>query len=315
MFAFTFPGQGSQTLGMGKALAENFSIAKDVFQEVDEALSRKLSAIMWGEDQAELTLTENAQPAIMAASIAALRVLEAEGGFQLADKASFVAGHSLGEYSALAGASTFSLADTAKLLDIRGKAMQSAVPVGEGAMAALLGLEMDQVEELVKKASQSGAVCELANDNAPGQIVISGHKAGVEKAIELAKDMGAKRALPLPVSAPFHSSLMAPAADKMDEALSNTAISAPLVPLIANVTAEATSDAAVIHRQLVEQVTGRVRWRESVIAMRAKGVETLVELGTGKVLSGLAKRIDKEAATLNFGEPSELEAAIAALNS
>lgn len=314
MFAFTFPGQGSQTLGMGKALADAFPVAREVFQEVDEALSRKLSAIMWGEDQEALTLTENAQPAIMAASIAAIRVLENEGGVKLADKASYMAGHSLGEYSALCAAGTFSLSDTARLLDIRGKAMQSAVPVGEGAMAALLGLEMDQVEELVKKASASGAVCELANDNAPGQIVISGHKAGVEKAIEIAKEMGAKRALPLPVSAPFHSSLMAPAAQKMDAALAAVQINAPIVPLLANVTAAETSDAATIHRQLVEQVTARVRWRESIIALRGKGVGTFLELGTGKVLSGLAKRIDKDAETLNLGQPEELDGVIATLN-
>jgi len=277
-------------------------------------LGRKLSAIMWGEDQEALTLTQNAQPAIMAASIAALRVLEHNGGVSLSSKASFVAGHSLGEYSALCAAGTFSLADAAKLLDIRGAAMQAAVPVGQGAMAALLGLEIEQVEELVFNASKSGAVVELANDNAPGQIVISGHKQGVEKAIELAKEMGAKRALPLPVSAPFHSSLMMPAAERMHDALQEVAKINPSVPLMANVTAKPTSDASVIFDQLVAQVTGRVRWRESVLAMFDAGVTQFLELGTGKVLSGMNKRIAKDATSHNFGEPAELDALVATLN-
>lgn len=313
MFAFTFPGQGSQTLGMGKGLAESFPVARAVFEEVDEALGRRLSAIMWGEDAEALTLTRNAQPAIMAVSIAALRVLEEEGGFQIEEKAHCVAGHSLGEYSALAAAGTFTLADTARLLDIRGAAMQEAVPVGEGAMAALLGLEMGRVEAIAGEAAREGQVCEVANDNAPGQIVVSGHRPAVERALELAREAGARRALPLPVSAPFHCSLMQPAAERMRAALEATEMATPCVPLYANVTAAPASDTGVICRQLVEQVTGRVRWRESVEAMQAAGVTCFMELGTGKVLSGLARRIAREAKVGNLGEPGDLDAALAVL--
>ena len=306
--AFTFPGQGSQQVGMGHALAEAFTPAKELFEEVDDALSQHLSKVMWEGPEDELTLTENAQPALMAVSMAVMRVLEREGGLDLSSKVSFVAGHSLGEYSALAAAGTFTLADTARLLKTRGQAMQQAVPVGEGAMAALLGLELDKVQQIAEDAGQ-GEVCDAANDNAPGQVVVSGAKAAVERAVDLAKDAGAKRALLLPVSAPFHCALMAPAAEVMADALADASMSAPVVPLVANVTAGRLSDPGEIRESLVSQVTGMVRWRESVAFMVENGVEALYELGAGKVLSGLARRIHRDAAAVSIGTPEDIEAA------
>ena len=304
--AFVFPGQGSQEVGMGKALADAFAPAREVFQEVDDALEQKLSKLMFEGPDDELRLTENAQPALMAVSMAVMRTLAAEGGFSLDGKVDYVAGHSLGEYSALAAAGAFSLGDTARLLKTRGRAMQEAVPVGEGAMAALLGLELEAAREVAEAAAQ-GEVCQAANDNAPGQVVISGHTAAVERALEIAKEKGAKRAVLLPVSAPFHCSLMAPAADVMAEALGNTQISAPVVPLVANVTAESVVDPDTIRRQLVEQVTGAVRWRECVLYMKDKGVDRLVEAGAGKVLSGLARRIDRELTGQSLNGPDDIE--------
>ena len=312
MRAFVFPGQGSQVLGMGKDLSEASPIAKAVFDEVDEALGASLSSIMWGEDQDALTLTQNAQPALMAVSVATARVLESEGGFALSDKGGYVAGHSLGEYSALTAAGALPLSDAARLLRLRGESMQAAVPVGVGAMAALLGLDLDAAREVAEAAAE-GEVCEAANDNAPGQVVISGNRAAVERACELAKEKGAKRAMLLPVSAPFHCALMAPAAEKMAEALANTEISAPMLPLVANVKAEAVSDPAVIRDLLVQQVTGSVRWRESVQWMASQGVDQLVELGSGKVLSGLAKRIDRSVTAANAGTHVEISTLIETL--
>lgn len=309
--AVTFPGQGSQAVGMGKALADAYPEARSVFAEVDEALGQKLSAIMWEGPEETLTLTANAQPALMAVSIAVIRVIE-EKGFSLADKAKFVAGHSLGEYSALCAAGTFSLADTAKLLRIRGDAMQAAVPVGQGAMAAIIGLERADVEEICAAAAGSG-VCQIANDNGGGQLVISGSKAEVESACELAKEKGAKRALPLPVSAPFHSALMQPAADRMAQALAEVTANAPAVPLVANVLASATSDPQQIVAKLVEQVTGQVRWRESVEYMAANGVTTLLEAGSGKVLTGLARRINRDLSGVAAGAPDDIDAALEAI--
>jgi len=305
--ALVFPGQGSQTVGMGKDLADNFPVARQVFEEVDAALGEKLSAIIFAGPQETLTLTENAQPAIMATSIAALRVLETETGFKVSEQAAFVAGHSLGEYSALCAAGTLSLADTARLVKKRGKAMQQAVPQGQGAMAALLGVDYAVASEIAREATGSD-VCAVANDNAPGQVVVSGSKEAVLRAIEIAKTKGAKRAILLDVSAPFHSALMRPAAAIMDEALAATKINAPCVPLIANVTAKAESDAATIRRLLVEQVTGMVRWRESVQYLAAQGVTRVIEIGAGKVLSGLNKRIAPEMETVNIGTPADLEA-------
>ncbi len=307
--AFTFPGQGSQAVGMGKDLAEAFPEAKAVFDEVDDALGQKLSAIMWEGPEETLTLTANAQPALMAVSIAALRALEARG-FSLKDKISYVAGHSLGEYSALAAAGTFSLADTARLLRIRGNAMQAAVPVGEGAMAAIIGLEQADVEAA---CAEAGPGVQIANDNGGGQLVISGEKAAVEKAAAIATSKGAKRAIMLPVSAPFHSALMAPAADAMREALAGVAKNAPVVPVVANVIVAPLTAPEEIAARLVEQVTGRVRWRETVEWFGANGVTTLYEVGSGKVLSGLARRINRDIATANVGSPADVEAAIAAL--
>ena len=304
--AFVYPGQGSQEVGMGKALAEAFAPAREVFQEVDDALGQNLSKTMFEGPDDELRLTENAQPALMAVSMAVMRTLAAEGGFSLDGRVDYVAGHSLGEYSALAAAGAFSLGDAARLLKTRGRAMQEAVPVGEGAMAALLGLDLDVAREVAEAAAQ-GEVCQAANDNAPGQVVVSGHTAAVERALEIAREKGAKRALLLPVSAPFHCSLMAPAADVMAEALENTEISAPAVPLVANVTAESVADPDTIRRQLVAQVTGAVRWRESVLYMRDKGVDRLVEAGAGKVLSGLARRIDRELTGLALNGPGDIE--------
>ena len=309
--AVTFPGQGSQAVGMGKALADAYPEARAVFAEVDEALGQELSAIMWEGPEETLTLTANAQPALMAVSIAVIRVLEAKG-FSLAGKAKFVAGHSLGEYSALCAAGTFSLADTAKLLRIRGDAMQAAVPVGQGAMAAIIGLEQPEVEEICAAAAGSG-VCQIANDNGGGQLVISGSKAEVESACELAKEKGAKRALPLPVSAPFHSALMQPAADRMAQALAEVTANAPAVPLVANVLASGTSDPQQIVAKLVEQVTGQVRWRESVEYMAANGVTTLLEAGSGKVLTGLARRINRDLSGVAADAPDDIDAALEAI--
>jgi len=307
MRAFVFPGQGSQALGMGRDLAEQYPVAKAVFDEVDEALGESLSGIIWGEDGDALTLTTNAQPALMAVSVAVARVLEAEGGFALADRAQFVAGHSLGEYSALTAAGSLALADTARLLRLRGTAMQEAVPVGQGAMAAVLGLDLDAVRAVAEAAAQ-GDVCEAANDNAPGQVVVSGTKAAVERAVPLAKEAGAKRAMLLPVSAPFHCALMAPAAERMRAALADTAIAAPSPTLVANVSAQGETDPDAIRDLLVRQVTGSVRWRESVLWMAGQGVDTLVELGAGKVLGGLAKRIDRSIAGSSIGSPADIAA-------
>jgi [acyl-carrier-protein] S-malonyltransferase len=309
--AFIFPGQGSQSVGMGKALAEAFEPARKVFAEVDDALSQKLSTLMFEGPEPDLTLTSNAQPALMAVSMAVLRVLEAEAGLDLARDAAFVAGHSLGEYSALAAAGSITLADTARLLRLRGDAMQKAVPVGEGAMAAILGLEFGPVAAAATEAARlfhlEAAVCQAANDNGGGQVVISGSKKAVEKAMELAKAAGAKRALLLPVSAPFHCALMAPAADAMREALDKATIVAPKVPLVANVLASPITDPADIRNRLVEQVTGTVRWRECVAYMAGQGVTTFYELGVGKVLSGLVKRIAETAHGIAVGSPADIE--------
>ncbi|MBB4228289.1 ACP S-malonyltransferase [Rhizobium mongolense] len=309
--AFTFPGQGSQAVGMGKELAENFSEARSVFEEVDDALEEKLSTIMFEGPEDTLTLTANAQPALMAVSLAVVRVLQAKG-LDLKSKVSYVAGHSLGEYSALCAAGTFSLAETARLLRIRGNAMQAAVPVGVGAMAAIIGLEHADVVAVCEAASAAGA-CQIANDNGGGQIVISGEKAAVEKGAALATEKGAKRAILLPVSAPFHSSLMAPAAEAMREALAGVSKSNPVVPLIANVRAAPVTDADEIARLLVEQVTGQVRWRETVEWFAANNVTTLYELGAGKVLTGLARRIDKTVNGIAVNTPADIDAAVAAL--
>ncbi len=290
--ACVFPGQGSQAVGMGRDLAENFPEARVVFEEINAALGQNLSQIMWDGPESELTLTENAQPALMAVSIATMRVLEAHG-FQLADQVGYVAGHSLGEYSALTASGALALSDAAKLLKLRGQAMQRAVPVGVGAMAAIMGLDFDDCAALAAAASDGADVCQAANDNAPGQVVISGAASAVARAIEMAKEKGAKRAVELPVSAPFHCQLMAPAAAAMQAALADTAISAPCVPLVANVTAEPVTDPADIRKLLVEQVTGRVRWRESMIWMANAGITDLIEVGAGKVLTGLAKRNDE----------------------
>jgi [acyl-carrier-protein] S-malonyltransferase len=305
--AFTFPGQGSQAVGMGKALAEAFPQARAVFDEVDAALSEKLSAVMWDGPIETLTLTENAQPALMAVSLAVIRVLEAEAGLDIGHDAAFVAGHSLGEYSALAAAGTFSIADAARLLRIRGKAMQMATPVGTGAMAALLGLDYEAAVAVAAEAAQ-GEVCQAANDNGGGQVVVSGHKAAVERACEIAKAKGAKRAILLPVSAPFHCALMQPAADAMAEALAKVTIRAPVVPVVANVLAAPISTPDDIVKSLVAQVTGTVRWRECVAAMAGLGVTTFYEVGAGKVLSGLVKRIADGAAGIAIGTPEDVAA-------
>ncbi|MGE8103458.1 ACP S-malonyltransferase [Allorhizobium sp. NPDC080224] len=310
--AFTFPGQGSQAVGMGKDLADNFAEARAVFEEVDEALGQKLSDIMWNGPEETLTLTANAQPALMAVSMAVIRVLEAKG-LDLKSKVAYVAGHSLGEYSALCAAGTFSIGDTARLLRIRGNAMQAAVPVGEGAMAAIIGLEHGDVQAICADASAVGP-CQIANDNGGGQLVISGAKAAVEKAAALATEKGAKRAIMLPVSAPFHSALMAPAADAMREALAKVEKKDPIVPLIANVRAAPVTSASEIADLLVEQVTGQVRWRETVEWFGANGVTTLYEVGAGKVLTGLARRIDKNINGVAVNGPADIDAAIAALN-
>jgi [acyl-carrier-protein] S-malonyltransferase len=306
--AFTFPGQGAQAVGMGRALAEAHPAAAAVFAEVDDALGEKLSDLIWNGPEADLTLTRNTQPALMAVSLAALRVLEAEG-VTVAGTAAFVAGHSLGEYSALAAAGSLSVADTARLLRIRGAAMQAAVPVGEGAMAALLGLDFAAATAVAAEASQ-GEVCQAANDNADGQVVVSGAKAAVERAVEIAKGRGAKRAMLLNVSAPFHCALMRPAADAMAEALAGVAIKPPVVPLVANVLAAPIADPDEIRRRLVEQVTGTVRWRESVLRLKVDGVTRLVEIGSGKVLSGLVKRITDGVEALNVATPEDAAKAV-----
>jgi len=308
--AFIFPGQGSQAVGMGAELAKAYPSARAVFDEVDAALSQPLSRLMWEGPEAELTLTENAQPALMAVSLAAMRVL-GEKGLDLPSRVAFVAGHSLGEYSALAAAGALSLADTARLLKIRGRAMQDAVPVGRGAMAALLGADLAQAQELAKAAAE-GEVCEAANDNAPGQVVISGAKQAIGRAVGLAPKFGARRAVLLPVSAPFHCALMRPAAEAMRAALSKVKINPPAVPLIANVVAAPISDPEDIRARLVEQVTGMVRWRETMLYLKGCGVGTVYEVGAGRVLTGIARRFDGIEAR-SVGTPDELEAAAAAL--
>jgi len=310
--AFVFPGQGSQAVGMGKALGEAFAAAREVYEEVDDALGQKLSKLMFEGPADALTLTENAQPALMAASIAVLRVLEAEGGLDLGAAAGFVAGHSLGEYSALAAARALDVADAARLLKTRGQAMQAAVPVGAGAMAALLGAELDLATAIAEDAAD-GEVCTVANDNGAGQCVISGAAAAVERAIALAEERGVKRAIKLQVSAPFHCALMQPAAEAMAEALDKVALAPPRVPVVANVTAAPVSDPDAIRKLLVEQVTSMVRWRESVLAMRAAGVDAQIELGAGKVLSGLARRIDRELAVHSAETPEDVETLLKAL--
>lgn len=311
--AFTFPGQGSQAVGMGQELAEHYDVAKKVFEEVDDALQTKLSSIMFEGPDETLRLTENAQPALMAVSMAVIRVLESKG-VNVGDVAKYVAGHSLGEYSALCAAGALSIADTARLLQVRGRAMQQAVPVGEGAMAAILGLEYADVEEVVQAAGQ-GAVVEVANDNAPGQIVVSGAASAVERAVELAKAKGAKRAMLLPVSAPFHCTMMGPAAEAMEAALASADVKEPVVPVVSNVLAAPISDPSEIKKRLVEQVCGKVRWSQSVSWMTGEGgIDTLVELGTGKVLTGLARRINRDANALAINTPDDIEKYVESLS-
>ncbi len=307
--AFVFPGQGSQDVGMGKELAAQFKSARDLFDEVDAALGQKLSQIMWEGPRDKLTLTENAQPALMAHSMAVMRVLEVEKGFSLKDKVQFVAGHSLGEYSALAAAGALSIADAARLLRLRGRSMQKAVPVGQGAMTALLGVGLDVARKVAAEAAQ-GEVCDIANDNESTQVVLSGHKTAIDRVAEIGKAHGVRRALPLPVSAPFHCSLLQPAAAAMAEALAKVAIAAPVVPVIANVTAGPVSDPDEIRRLLVAQVTGTVRWRECVMYMAANGVTDFIEAGSGKVLAGLVKRIAKDANAVSIGNPADIDPAL-----
>jgi [acyl-carrier-protein] S-malonyltransferase len=312
--ALVFPGQGSQMVGMGRDLADASSAARLLFDEVDDALSQNLSRLMFEGPESELTLTENAQPALMAASLAVIRVLEAEGGFDLARQVAYVAGHSLGEYSALAAARALSVADAARLLKLRGQAMQRAVPVGEGAMAALIGLDAADARAVAAEATRAGLdhdeICAVANDNAPGQVVVSGHRSAVERAIAIAREHGARRSIMLAVSAPFHSPLLAPAAAVMAEALEGVKLHPPLVPLVANVSATAVSNPAMIKRLLVEQVTAMVRWRESVSYLAASGVEEIVEIGAGRVLAGLAKRIAPALAVRSVGTSAEVKALI-----
>ncbi|HKP26986.1 MAG TPA: ACP S-malonyltransferase [Dongiaceae bacterium] len=313
--AFIFPGQGSQAVGMGLALSQGFAAARLVFEEVDEALKQKLSKLMFEGPESDLVLTENAQPALMTVSIATQRVLEAEGGWRLPDKASFVAGHSLGEYSALAATGALTLSDAARLLKLRGQVMQKAVPVGVGAMAALLGPELEQVQKIARQAAdETKKVCGVGNDNSPGQVVVSGAKEAVERAIAIAAEQGVKRSVMLPVSAPFHCALMQPAADAMEEALSKATIRQPAVPVVANVTAQPVSDPAAIAKLLVQQIVATVRWRESMLAMKSLGVTKMYELGSGKVLAGLIKRIDKEIEASSVGAPADVEAALKALS-
>jgi [acyl-carrier-protein] S-malonyltransferase len=312
--AFIFPGQGSQDVGMGRELAQAYPSARAVFDEVDDALGQKLSQIMWEGPKETLTLTENAQPALMAVSMAVMRVLEKEHGFSLKDKVKFVAGHSLGEYSALAAAGAFSLADAARLLKLRGQAMQAAVPVGKGAMTALLGVGIDAARQVAEAAAQ-GDVCQVANDNEPTQVVLSGDKTAIDRVPEIGKAHGVRRAVPLPVSAPFHCALMQPAADAMREALAKVTVNAPAVPVVANVLAAPITDPEEIKKRLVEQVTGTVRWRECVTYMTANGVTDVYEIGSGKVLAGLAKRIEASLNASSVGTPADIDAALARLNS
>lgn len=311
--AFVFPGQGSQDVGMGREMAQAFGVAREVFEEVDEVLSQNLSQIMWEGPKETLTLTENAQPALMAVSMAVMRVLEQEKGFSLKDKVKFVAGHSLGEYSALAAAGAFSLADAARLLKLRGQAMQAAVPVGKGAMSALLGVGID-VARKVADAAADGDVCQIANDNEPSQVVLSGDRSALDRVPEVGKKFGVRRAVPLPVSAPFHCSLMQPAADAMAEALEHVEMKSPVVPVVANVIGRPITDPADIKKRLVEQVTGTVRWRECVTYMTANGVTDIYEIGAGKVLSGLVKRTEKTLNTASLGCPAEFDAVLVQLN-
>ena len=304
--AFVFPGQASQAVGMGREVAEAFAVAKEIFEEVDEALKQNLSRLMFNGPDDELVLTENAQPAIMAVSLAVIRVLSEDGGIDLSQTAAFVAGHSLGEYSALAAVGCLSVTDTAALLKTRGRAMQEAVPLGEGAMAALMGLDLETARAIAEEAAGAD-VCTTANDNAPGQVVVSGTAAAIDRAVEIAKAKGAKRAIMLPVSAPFHCALMAPAADVMADALAEVSMSPLPVPLVANITAQPVTDPAEIRPLLVEQVTGMVRWRECVLTMKELGVDTMVEIGAGKVLSGLGRRIDADLGTMSVGTPETIE--------
>jgi [acyl-carrier-protein] S-malonyltransferase len=317
MRAFVFPGQGSQTVGMGRALADAFPAARHLFDAVDEALAQPLSRLMFDGPESELTLTENAQPALMAASLAIVRVLEAEAGLDISRHAAFVAGHSLGEYSALAAAGALTVADAARLLKLRGRAMQQAVPVGAGAMAALIGLDAETARVVAAKAACAGIehdeVCALANDNAPGQAVVSGHRCAVERAIAIAREHGARRSVMLPVSAPFHSPLLMPAADAMAGALARVALRSPAAPLVANVTARPVDDPAAIRRLLVQQVTAVVRWRESVLFLAEAGVAEVVEIGAGRVLAGLVKRIAPDLAARSVATPADVEALAAAL--
>lgn len=310
--ALIFPGQGSQFVGMGKELLESFAEAREVYERVDDALSQKLSKIMLEGPESDLNLTANTQPALMAMSMAVVEILKKQGGLKVEDICAYVAGHSLGEYSALTAAGALSIEDTARLLRIRGEAMQKAVPVGVGAMAAILGLDFEDVKAIAAEASNS-EICEAANDNSVGQVVVSGHKAAVALAISLAQEKGAKRAVELPVSAPFHCALMQPAADAMKDALADAKLVAPVVPVVANVIASATQDPAEIRDLLVRQVTGTVRWRESVIWMKAQGANEMIELGAGKVLAGLVKRIEKDVACESVGTPEGIEALIAKL--
>lgn len=305
--AFIFPGQGSQYIGMGKTLAENFAEAREVFETVNESLKQDLTKIMFEGPEGDLNLTENTQPALMAVSLAVMEVLRKQGKLDLEKSCQFVAGHSLGEYSALTAARSFNLSDTARLLKLRGQSMQKAVPVGIGAMAAILGMDFEPVQAVAKEASKPGSLCQAANDNSVGQVVISGHKDAVERAIALATERGAKKAVLLPVSAPFHCDLMAPAAEVMNEALAAALIHEPVVPVVANVTAQAVSDPTQIRTLLVDQITGTVRWRESVLWMKAQGVTEMVEIGSGKVLAGLVKRIDKDILCESVGEPAQIE--------
>jgi len=308
--AFVFPGQGSQTVGMGRGLADAFRVARDLFEEVDQALSQPLSRLMFEGPDSDLTLTENAQPALLAASLAVIRVLESEGGLTFGRHVAYVAGHSLGEYSALAAARALTVADAVRLVKLRGRTMQRAVPPGMGAMAALLGLDVGAARAVVVEAvrSEPDEICAVANDNAPGQVVISGHHQAVERAIVIARERGGRRSVILPVSAPFHSPLMSPAAEVMEQALSETALSPPVVPLIANLSATAISAPAEIKRQLVGQVTAMVRWRESMHYLRTTGVEELAEIGTGRVLTGLSRRIDPDVSVYSVGTPAEVDA-------
>ena len=311
--AFVFPGQGSQGVGMGRELAEAYDAAREVFEEVDAVLSQNLSQIMWEGPKETLTLTENAQPALLAVSMAVMRVLEQEKGFSLKGKVKFVAGHSLGEYSALAAAGAFSLADAVRLLKLRGQAMQAAVPVGKGAMSALLGVGIDVARKVAQAAAQ-GDVCQIANDNEPLQVVLSGDKSALDRVLEVGKQFGVRRTVPLPVSAPFHCALMQPAADAMAEALASVDVQVPIVPVVANVIAEPVTDPAEIKMRLVEQVTGTVRWRECVTYMTANGVTDIYEVGVGKVLAGLVKRTEKTLNAISIGTPAEVDAALDQLN-